>query len=164
MEDLQEVWASVEAERERIRPWMPWVDLVPTIDDEGRWFERIVASEDNFEGCGIFVDGEFAGSVGLGTSDPFGVSGELGYWVKAAHEGRGLVTRACEALVRVGFEEIGLHRIQLHAVPENTRSRGVAERLGMRLEGTSRQAAKTSLGYVDLVVYAMLEDEWRARR
>jgi len=34
----------------------------------------------------------------------------------------------------------------------------------MRLEGTSRQAAKTSLGYVDLVVYAMLEDEWRARR
>ncbi|HEX7464051.1 MAG TPA: GNAT family protein, partial [Actinomycetota bacterium] len=90
-------------------------------------------------------------------------SGELGYWLRSAYEGRGIVTRACEALMRIGFDELGLHRIQLRAASENARSRAVAARLGMRFEGISREVARTSLGYVDFVVYAILEDEWRAR-
>jgi ribosomal-protein-serine acetyltransferase len=163
MADLEDVWAVIEAERDRLEPFMPLISLVRTIEEEREWFARVTADEGSLDGCGIFGGTEFVGGAGLITSDPWSISGELGYWLRSAYEGRGIVTRACEALMRIGFDELGLHRIQLRAVPENTRSRAVAARLGMGFEGILREAARTSLGYVDFVVYAILEDEWRAR-
>ena len=44
----------------------------------------------------------------------------------------------------------------------NTRSRSVAERLGMRQEGVLRGGVRTPQGFLDLVIYGILEDEWRA--
>jgi RimJ/RimL family protein N-acetyltransferase len=86
MDDLQRVWAAIEAERERLRAWLPFADLVQTIDDERSWFERVVGVEDNLEGCGIFDGTVFVGGVGFLTLDPFGVSGEIGYWIRSAYE------------------------------------------------------------------------------
>jgi ribosomal-protein-serine acetyltransferase len=33
IEDLEEIWSLVDAERERLRPWMPWIEGTKTIDD-----------------------------------------------------------------------------------------------------------------------------------
>ncbi len=94
MEDLEVIWAAVERERERLGVWMPWVEGAKTIDDERTWLEAVLADEKNLAGTGLFVDGAYAGGVGL-MVDPFSVAGELGYWVVKEHEGRGLVTKAC---------------------------------------------------------------------
>ena len=74
---------------------MPWIDATRTIDDQRRWLESVVHDQASLDGCGIFVDGRYVGGAGL-RWDPFGVRGEIGYWISAAEEGRGLVTRACE--------------------------------------------------------------------
>ena len=159
MDDLPQVWATVDASRERLEPWMPWIDGTRTIDDQRRWFESIVNDEDSLDGGGLFVDGRYAGGVGL-SWEPFRVRGSIGYWIAAEFEGRGLVTRAVRALLDVGFREIGLHRIEIKAGTENTRSRAIPERLGFVREGVERGAGRGSQGYHDLVVYSMLEDEW----
>ena len=161
MEDLDALWAAIEAERARIGVWMPWVEGALTIDDERRWLEGVVADERSLEGCGVWVRAEFAGGVGLMFRDPWGVSGELGYWLVSEHEGRGLATRACRALIDIGFRELGLHRLSIRAGVENVRSRAVAERLGFRQEGIERGACRGSSGFYDLVVYGLLEEEWR---
>lgn len=161
MEDIDALWAAVEAERARLGVWMPWVEDTKTIDDERRWLEGVVADEHSLEGCGLWVDGGFAGGVGLMPRDPWGVSGELGYWIVTEHEGKGLVTRACRVLIDIGFRELGLHRVVVRAGVENMRSRAVAERLGFREEGIERGACRGSGGFYDLVVYGMLEEEWR---
>jgi len=159
MDDLPEVWEMVDASRERLEPWMPWIDGTRTIDDQRRWLESVVHDEHSLDGGGLFVDGRYAGGVGL-TWEPFRIRGEMGYWISEDYEGRGLVTRAVRALLDIGFREIGLHRIEIKAGPGNTRSRTIPERLGFVLEGVERGAGRGSHGFHDLVVYSMLEDEW----
>ena len=138
---------------------MPWIDATRTIDDQRKWLEGVVHDQGSLDGCGIFVDGRYAGGVGL-RWDPFGVRGEIGYWISAAEEGRGLVTRAVRALIDVGFGDLGLHRIEIRAGVENLRSRAIPERLGFVREGIERGGERGANGFYDLVVYAILEDEW----
>ena len=159
MDDLPEVWATVDASRERLEPWMPWIDGARSIDDQRRWLESVVYDENSLEGGGLFVDGRYVGGVGL-SWEPFKIRGEIGYWISGAFEGRGLVTRAVRVLLDVGFLEIGLPRIEIKAGTENTRSRAIPERLGFVLEGVERGGGRGATGYHDLVVYSMLEDEW----
>jgi ribosomal-protein-serine acetyltransferase len=163
MEDLKDIWATVDAARERLDPWMPWIAGTRTIDDQRRWLESVVDDEDSLDGGGVFVEGRYVGGVGL-RWEPFRVTGEIGYWISAEFEGRGLVTRAVRALLDVGFDEIGLHRIEIRAGVGNTRSRAIPERLGFVFEGVERGRERGSSGFYDTVAYSMLEDEWRSNR
>jgi ribosomal-protein-alanine N-acetyltransferase len=54
----------------------------------------------------------------------------LGYWVSAAENGRGFATAAVREIVRVAFEELGLHRVQAETLLHNVRSQRVLERNG----------------------------------
>jgi ribosomal-protein-serine acetyltransferase len=158
--DLEEIWALVQAERDRIGVWMPWVEHTKTIDDQRRWLEGVLSDANSADGLGIFVDGAYAGGIGLMVG-AYDVAGEIGYWIDSAHEGRGLVTRATRALIDLGFRERGLHRIMIRAGVDNVRSRAVPERLGFTREGVLRGEGKGSGGFYDMVVYGLLEDEWR---
>jgi ribosomal-protein-serine acetyltransferase len=162
VDHLGEIWALVEAERERIAVWLPWVDATRTIEDQRRWLEEVVADERNLEGCGIFVDGSYAGGAGL-RLDPHGLVGEIGYWIGSAHEGRGFVTGATRALIEIGFRELALHRITIHAGVDNVRSRAIPERLGFTQEGVLREEGFGSIGFYDSVVYGLLAREWTGR-
>ena len=162
MSDLEDVWVAVDASRERLAPWMPWIDGTRTIDDQRAWLETVVRDPGTLDGGGMFVDGRYVGGAGL-TWDPFRVKGEIGYWIIGEFEGQGIVTRAVRALLDVGFHEVGLHRIEIHAGVENTRSRAIPERLGFTLEGVERESGRGSFGFHDSVVYSMLEDEWPKR-
>ncbi|MEX2422128.1 MAG: GNAT family protein [Actinomycetota bacterium] len=159
MDDLDQIWALVEAERERLGEWMPWVQGTKTIDDQRSWLASVTNDDASLDGCGVFLQGRYVGGAGL-RWDPFTVRGEIGYWISSAEEGRGFATRAVRALLDVGFGDIGLHRIEIRAGVENTRSRAIPERLGLVFEGIERGGERGSSGYYDLAVYAVLEDEW----
>jgi ribosomal-protein-serine acetyltransferase len=161
LDDLDDIWRLVDAERERLDPWMPWIDLTRTIEQQRRWLEQVVAKEEDLDGLGIVVDGTYAGGAGL-RRDDFGIVGEIGYWIGSTHEGRGYVTRAVRALIDIGFRELRLHRIAIQAGVDNARSRAIPERLGFTREGMLRGEGRGTHGHYDLVVYGLLEDEWPA--
>jgi ribosomal-protein-serine acetyltransferase len=162
LEDLDAIWAAVEEDRDRLGEWMPWIETTRTRDDERIWLERVVEAG-SLEGCGIWVEGEFAGGIGL-MLDPFGFVAEIGYWIRSRYEGRGLVTRACEALIGHAFDALALHRIVIRAGVQNTRSRAIAERLGFTFEGVAREEGRGVGRFYDLAVYGLLDREWRSRR
>ena len=88
--------------------------------------------------------------------------GEIGYIFHPEHGGRGYATEAARAMLRLGFEAYGLHRIIGRIDARNEPSAGVLERLGMRREAHYRQNELVKGEWTDEVVYAMLEDEWRS--
>jgi ribosomal-protein-serine acetyltransferase len=88
---------------------------------------------------------------------------ELGYWLGAATQGKGIVTQACHTMVRHAFEEHQVHKVVISCATDNPRSRAVAERLGFVQEGILRQADRLHDRYVDTVFYGLLKDEWVAR-
>ena len=159
LDDDRELFSVVEANRDRLEPWMPWAPLTRSPTDVREFIERSLASEDDVEGNGIWVDGRLAGAMGMSVST-LNDSGSIGYWIDREHEGKGIVTRGARLFVEFGFRDLRLHRISINASVETGRSRAVAERLGFRQEAILRDADKTITGYLDMVVYSMLRDEW----
>lgn len=135
------------------------MDRTSSPEDIRAFIRKCEASEGMQRSFGIYVDGALAGSIGLTLDEDN--AGEIGYWVIGAFEGRGLVTRAARELLRYGFQDNGLRRMQLTAAVENARSRAVAERLGMTQEGVLRKAGRIRDDrYLDLAMYSILREEW----
>jgi ribosomal-protein-serine acetyltransferase len=88
---------------------------------------------------------------------------ELGYWLDAAMEGKGIVTQACRTMVQHAFEEHQVHKVVISCATDNTRSRAVAERLGFLQEWILRDVVRLHNRYVDGVFYGLLVDEWNTR-
>jgi RimJ/RimL family protein N-acetyltransferase len=84
---------------------------------------------------------------------------DLGYWIGPSHWGNGYATEAAQALVRFGFEELGLHRIHAHSLTRNAASIRVLEHVGMTREGVRREHVKHRGRFEDIVDYAILREE-----
>lgn len=84
----------------------------------------------------------------------------LGYWIAPNHRGCGHATEAASAALRYAFEQLDLNRVTAEVVLPNGASERVAERLGMRLEGTRRQHTFRSGRFHDTHIYGILRSEW----
>ncbi len=169
-----EAWREV---RLRSRDWLePWEPLPepgspdPSVDPEafrarcGAWERQ--RHFDTAYGFGMFLrDGTFTGEVSLGSVQrgPF-QSAFVGYWIDADHAGQGLVPEGVAVILRYGFEDLHLHRIEAAIVPRNTASRRVAEKLGMRDEGVAARFLQIRGSWEDHVRYAMTAEEFDAQR
>jgi len=158
--DADALQALVDANRVRLARWFAWVDDATGPEVHAAWLERIAADPRSMDGNGIWAD-DLVGGCDLHIL-PRDDLGELTFWLDEGALGRGLATRACQALIDTAFREEELHRIQLRAGVENLRARAVAKRLKMREEGVLRGAGKVGGGlYADLVMYGLVVDDWR---
>lgn len=89
---------------------------------------------------------------------------ELGYIFHPDHHGHGYATEAGHALLALGFDGAGVHRIYARCHAGNAASRRVMERLGMRLEAHFREHALVKGMWDEEMIHAILEDEWRVRK
>lgn len=112
---------------------------------------------------GMFLaSGAFLGEVSLGSIQRGAFqSAYLGYWIDEAHAGRGYTPEAVVILLRYGFEDLHIHRIQASIVPRNTASRRVADKVGLRDEGTAQRYLQIQGQWEDHTRYAMTAEEWR---
>ena len=82
----------------------------------------------------------------------------IGYGMAPEAVGNGFMSEAIERIVRIGFEELGLHRLEINIVPRNARSIAVAERCGFLCEGLSPRYLKIAGRWEDHVRYAKLNE------
>ncbi len=89
--------------------------------------------------------------------------GEVGWTLAPAARGQGYGAEAADTVLKLGFEELGMHRIEAKLDALNTASAALCERLGMRLEARLVDKWHYKGQRATELVYAILEDEWRAR-
>ena len=141
--------ATIVLERLTTGPWS-WT----TLEDQG---DAIVLGVETID------TGELVGDVMLAWTSATQQCGEIGYVFNPRHEGRGFATEATNELLRLGFHELGLHRVIARVVAGNTPSLALAARLGMRREAHLVQSWGHDGGWVDEIHLAILSSEWEAR-
>jgi RimJ/RimL family protein N-acetyltransferase len=65
------------------------------------------------------------------------------------------------AVLDLGFAQLGLHRVTARMVAGNTASSRLCDRLGMRREAHFRRSERFKGAWTDVVIYALLEAEWK---
>lgn len=160
--DAPAYFACVQRNRKYLRQWMPWLDLTMIESDVLGFLDasRADYATGRSYRLAMIVDGQLAGVAALEDIETMHRRAKIGYWLDASHQGRGLMTEAVRFLLANAFQTRELHLVELRAATANLRSRSVAERIGMRLDGVLRQREWLYNHYVDLAVYSMTDVEW----
>ncbi len=161
-DDAEELFGVVDANREHLREWLPWLDDNTTSNDTLKFIRGMIEQEAANLGitCTIRLQGRIVGVAGLHPIKWNRRLAEIGYWLALNASGRGIMTRCCKVLISHSFEVYQLDRVEIHAAVENKRSRAIPERLGFRLEGLARDAEWLYDHFVDHAVYAMERSDY----
>jgi RimJ/RimL family protein N-acetyltransferase len=109
------------------------------------------------------LDGRIIGQVVLKWESALSRQGELGFVLHPDFQGKGYAREASEAMLRLGFEDLGLHRICGKCDTRNVPSWQLLSRLGMRREAHFVEDELFKGEFGDQYVYAMLDREWKTR-
>ena len=124
------------------------------LDAEGKWLAfAVVWREVN----------RVVGEVGLKWLSREHRQGETGFVFNPDYHGRGLATEAAEAMLALGFDGLGWHRIIGSCDARNYASARVMERIGMREEAHFIQNLFMKGEWADELIFAILDQEWEAR-
>ncbi len=159
---VPELFRLVDQNRAYLREWLPWLDDNTSPADTKKFVRHSLdkfAANNGFQ-VGIWFRGKLVGVIGYHGVDWVNRSTSIGYWLAAAYQGQGLVTRACQALVDYAFTEWSLNRVEIRCAVGNRKSRAIPGRLGFKEEGIIRQPEWLYDHFVDHVVYGMLASEW----
>jgi ribosomal-protein-serine acetyltransferase len=156
--DAAEYAAAAAADRERLARWFVWAKERPDPENVGAFIATLRERRANATGeeFAIRVSGAFAGTVGMHSVFRVHAVGALGYWLSSRFGGRGIMTRAVEAVAAYAFGDYALHRLEILAAVGNAPSRAVAERAGFTLEATLRERLRAPHGYDDAALYVRL--------
>jgi 8-oxo-dGTP diphosphatase len=123
----------------------PWIEETWSDGAAGR---KVVAAIERL------ADGLLVGCIELDLSAGSG-TGTLGYWVGRPYWGGGIASEAAGAMMALGFERLGLARIEAAAVAANRRSIRVQEKLGLGLIGERIEEAPARGGSMRVEVRAL---------
>ena len=165
MRHAEELFMLSDKNRSYLRKWLPWVDRTFSVEQTKEYIEFSLElfSKQNGFNLGIFYQGMIVGCVGLHSIDWANKKTSIGYWLAEDYQGKGIMTRACQAIIDYVFSEYSLNRVEIRAALENHKSRSIPERLQFVQEGIVREAEWINDRYYDHVVYGMLETDWKQR-
>ena len=157
------LYDAVNKNRKHLSEFLPWVSKMQSLADCKQYIENCESlyrqkKEVSFV---ILFDGVPVGRIGLHHMNMENKNASIGYWLTKNAEGKGIISMSCKRLITYGFEELGLHRIEIKAAVKNVKSQAIPQKLNFAKEGILREAELVNGVYLDLVLYSMLRDEWQ---
>jgi ribosomal-protein-alanine N-acetyltransferase len=157
-DDLLVFRGDAEVQRYNLEPMKTSVEALSLVRTMQGWFASRYAIQ-----WGITLRGEdrVLGLCGLHDWSRNHRRASLGYDLARSHWGRGIATEAMHAVLRYGFEQMDLDRIEAVTIVDNTRSIRLLERLGFALEGVRRESSLEEDGlFHGSAIYGLLRSEY----
>ncbi len=158
--DRAEYLRVMRASRRLHRPWSP-------VPSDASFDRLLTCVEDERYEPGLVCRIEDGAIVGLININEIvrGLfqSGYLGYAAVAAYAGQGYMREGLEVVLKRGFTELGLHRLEANIQPGNERSIALVRGAGFVREGFSERYLKIGGRWRDHERWAIRVEQWRAR-
>ncbi|MCP4321324.1 MAG: GNAT family N-acetyltransferase [Alteromonadales bacterium] len=161
MEHAQPLFELTESNRSYLREWLPWLDSVNKIEDTQAFITSTIDKNLNLTFV-IFNKGNVCGIAEFYSIDRNQKIGSIGYWLSEKHIGKGIMTGVVKHLLKLGFSNHNLNKIEIRCAEGNVKSRAIPERLSFVNEATLRQCEWLYSKYVNHVVYSLLASEYNA--
>jgi RimJ/RimL family protein N-acetyltransferase len=159
-EDIARLFEAAHESVNELFPWMPWCHPNYSIEESSAYIssrEAVWNQKTEFDYAILDVKTDrFLGGVGLNQFNRDHNFGNLGYWVRSSSAGHGVATAAAHLAARLGFEDLGLQRIEIVAAVGNLASQRVAEKLNARREGVLQNRLLVHGRAQDAVMYALV--------
>jgi ribosomal-protein-serine acetyltransferase len=155
---------AVDSSITELQPWLPWIDGYNRgfaqrfiRESVGSWADRrafdfTVRTQDDLD--------RHIGNVSVWQTSQQNSTGEVGYWIRSDETSKGYGTEAAAAVVKIGFEELGFHKVVLRIAVGNIGSERIATKIGFTLEGILRDEVKVGDEWLDHTAWSMLSPEW----
>lgn len=158
--DAAVIFQTIDNQREYLSEWLPFVEITQDISFTQNFIKSYLKSDRVDKTFIILCDNEFVGLIGLKDTDTENFKTEIGYWLSEPYQHKGIITKSCKTILNYVFYDMDMHRIRITVATKNHKSQKVAERLGFTKEGIERDGELHTRGFVDLVVYGLLRDEF----
>lgn len=164
--DAQQIFQIVDAQREYLGRWLPFVQYTKSAEDTLSFIRSVLSTPEEIREkifC-IYFDDIFIGLISLkfNAADKPNQKTEIGYWISEVFQGKGIITCSAKTLIDLAFNELNMNRVQIRCAVKNTRSKSIPNRLGFTFEGIERDGELLADGiFTDLEVYSILKKEWK---
>ncbi|HYA71477.1 MAG TPA: GNAT family N-acetyltransferase [Thermoplasmata archaeon] len=134
-----------------------------SVRDALAWVRATARDRRRGEALGLAIvrraNGELLGGALLHQFHEGSRRAEVGYWLGRKHRGQGYATEATRLLMSVGFDRLGLHRIEARIFPRNAASLRVVRRCGFRYEGRLRDEVQKDGRWRTTLLFARLASD-----
>lgn len=157
----QPIFDMVCANRTHLRPWLPFVDRMQTIEFAENFVKGTMQrNKDGNEYAFVIVENSIViGRIGVYKIDSQNKIGEIGYWIIEGFQGKGIVAKSCMGIIDFCFSELQLNRIEIKCGTENFKSKTIPEKLNFTKEGVIRQGELLYDRFIDLNLYSLLKSD-----
>jgi len=158
--DVSDIFFTIDTQRVYLREWLPFVDYTKEENYTRAFVQGVIDRKEN--NYIIQENSKFVGLIGFKDIDTTNRKAEIGYWLSKTAQRKGIMTQSVKSLLKLGFGEMGLNRIQIKVAVANSKSRRIPERLGFTLEGIERDGELlVDNKFTDIVIYGLLKKEFK---
>jgi RimJ/RimL family protein N-acetyltransferase len=161
--DRDAVYAAVAESIPEVSRWLPWCHPGYRPEETAAFIEstRNAWAQESHFNFGVFdaAAGTYCGGISVNHIVRANRMANIGYWVRTGATKRGVAAGAVRLAAQFGFEDLGLSRIEIAAIPENIPSRRVAEKAGAKLEGIARNRIVMHGQAYPAALYSLLPED-----
>lgn len=160
-EDLYDMYEyASDDEVSRFLLWSPHLNIAETrghIEYLQKQYRKSSATD---WGVALKGNNKLIGTCGFASVDLHNNKAEIGYVLSRKYRKQGYMCEAVRTVIAIGFERLGLNRIEARILEGNTDSERLAERVGMKREGVMRSALFIKGVYKTFSYYAMTKSDY----
>lgn len=160
---LEDAWdMHYYGSNENVSKYVTW-ETHKSLSDTREFIEFVLTKYENKKiapwGIEYKENGKLIGTIDFVSWQLKNNIAEIGYVLSQDYWGKGITTEAAKEVIKFGFENMDLVRIQARCDIENIGSARVMEKVGMTFEGVIRKGIFVKSKHRDIKMYSIINEE-----